>query len=218
MRVACLDLSTHCGYAVLEGELGQKPELKASGTIDLDRELHSFGPYPKTYRKCAEYMAERIMRHVDDLPSLGYFPDVYVIEEVNLGRDRYVQKLLENIHTAVLAWLEEADGSRGETRVVYLNSDGADGWRRNLGLVLSKEQKKSNAKLSKAKRLSEAAGTKLDKNKLGIKGKINKKHLAVALANSEFNLKLLMKDNNEADAICLGLAFFNGCTPCDGIR
>jgi hypothetical protein len=84
--------------------------------------------------------------------------------------------------------------------------------------VLSKEQKKANAKLSKAKRESALAGVKLDKKKLGIKGKTNKKHLAVQRANDEYNLKLKQKDNNEADAICLGLAFFNNCTPCDGVR
>jgi hypothetical protein len=144
-----------------------------------------------------------------------YKPEAIVIEEINLGRDRYVQKLLENIHTAVL---EQYAGFTPWTPIVYFNSDGGEGWRTNIGLVLTKEQKRANAKLSKEKRECAAAGVKLNKVKLGIKGKINKKHLAVARANTDFNLTLKQKDNNEADAICLGLAFYNNCTPCDGVR
>ncbi len=210
MRVLCLDLSTHCGYAVFDGEKGQKPTRLASGTIDLDKTLHSFGPYPKSYRACARYLAAMI-----HFRTAMYKPEAIVIEEINNGRDRYVQKLLENIHTAVLdlyeSFMPHAD-------IVYFNSDGGEGWRTNIGLVLSKEQKKANARLSKAKRAAAVIGTKVDKKKLGVKGKTNKKHLAVARASDEFNLPLKQKDNNEADALCLGLAFFNNCIPCDGVR
>jgi hypothetical protein len=211
MRILCLDLSTHTGYAVFDGERGQKPTLQVSGTIDLDKPLHSFGPYPQTYIKAAEHMAAQI--YVMTAGSMGY--DAIIIEEINSGRDRYVQKLLENIHTAVV---KKFSSFSPGANLVYFNSDGSDGWRTNIGLVLSKEQKKANAKLSKEKRECAAAGVKLDKKKLGIKGKTNKKHLAVERANETFSLKLKQKDNNEADAICLGLAFFNGCTPCDGVR
>lgn len=211
MRILCLDLSTHTGYAIFEGEKGAKPIRHASGTIDLNKPVHAFGRYPHSYRLAAEHLADTIYKMTAS--SLGY--DVLVIEEINSGRDRYVQKLLENIHTAVCRLY----GTQSpQTEIVYLNSDGGDGWRTCIGLVLSKEQKKANAKLSKAKREAEAFGVKLDKKKLGVKGKTNKKHLAVQRANDEYNLKLLQKDNNEADAIGLGLAFFNNCTPCDGVR
>lgn len=210
MRILCLDLSTHTGYAVFDGEKGSKPTRIASGTIDLDKPLPSFGPYPKNYRACARYLAALI--HVR---TAMYKPEVIVIEEINNGRDRYVQKLLENIHTAVCDQFENFIPS---APIVYFNSDGADGWRTCIGLVLSKEQKKANARLSKAKKLAELTNTKLDKAKLGVKGKTNKKHLAVQRASEEFNLKLKQKDNNEADALCLGLAFCAGCSPCDGVR
>lgn len=226
MRVLALDLSTHAGYAILDGEMGDKnPKLVASGTIDFDKKLFDFGPYPHCYWKAAEYMAEKIWRHVEGLNELDFAPDVVVIEEINSGRDRYVQKWLENIHTAVLKFLGDApEDDFGKhkplyepDKIVYLNSDGADGWRTNLGLKMSKEQKRANAKLSKAKRAAEEMHTKLDKSALGIRGKVTKKHLAVAHANTTFNLHLKMKDNNEADAICLGLAFLNHATPCTGV-
>lgn len=211
MRILCLDLSTHTGYAIFDGEMGSKPKLLRSGTIDLGKPVHAFGPYPHSYRIAAWTMVQKIWSVVGD-DFVDAMTNVVVIEEINSGRDRYVQKLLENIHTATLQHTILGEKS------VYLNSDGADGWRTNLGLVMTKEQKKLNAKLSKAKRTAEAAGAKLDKKALGIKGKTTKKHLAVARANAEYDLKLKQKDNNEADAICLGLAYCNNATPCDGVR
>lgn len=215
MRTLCLDLSTHTGFAIFDGEMGEKPTLLASGTIDLGKPVHAFAQYPHSYHTAAEYMAAKIYVEVAAAVRTIEFTDVVVIEEINSGRDRYVQKLLENIHTAVI---KQYEGFSPKTKLVYLNSDGGDGWRTNLGLKLTKEQKKANAKLSKEKRECEVAGVKLDKKKLGIRGKVNKKHLAVAFANEQYDLKLKQKDNNEADAICLGVAFFNHCTPCDGVR
>jgi hypothetical protein len=225
MRILALDLSTHAGYAVLDGEMGGKEhKLVASGTIDFDKKLFDFGPYPHCYWKAAEYMADKIYRVIESLP-LDALPDVVVIEEINSGRDRYVQKWLENIHTAVLKFFgEDSEDDFGKHKplyeqdeIVYLNSDGDGGWRTNLGLKMTKEQKRANAKLSKAKRFAESTHTKLDKGALGIRGKVTKKHLAVAHANTTFNLQLKMKDNNEADAICIGLAYLNHATPCTGV-
>lgn len=216
MRIWALDLSTHAGYAIIDGDFGQDTALVASGTVDSDKKLFDFGPYPHCYWKAAEYMATRIWNELE--VRAGHLPDVIVIEEINSGRDRYVQKWLENIHTAALKLiLAVAERYAPEMKIVYLNSDGADGWRTNLGLKMSKDQKKANAKLSKAKRAAEEKHTKLDKGKLGIRGKVTKKHLAVAHANATFNLQLKMKDNNEADAICIGLAYLNHATPCTGV-
>ena len=211
MRVLALDLSTHTGFAILEGEMGTKPKRLVSGTIDLDKPLFAFGSYPHNYRKAAAHMARQIYATaiIDDRAP----PDAIVVEEINSGRSRYVQKMLENIHTAVLVHF---DAVLPRTKIVYLNSDGADGWRTNIGLTMSKEQKKANAKLSKAKRAASDSGTRLDKKRLGIKGKVTKKHLAVIRANVDFGLGLKQKDNNEADALLLGLAFFNNATPCTG--
>ncbi len=204
MRVLALDLSTHTGFAVFEGEVGKLPTLIESGTIDLGKGVLEFGPYPHCYKMAGEGMATAIETRI---PGGNY--DAVVIEQINSGRDRYVQKLLENIHTAVCSAFRFQS-------VVYLDSDGANGWRTHLGLKLSKEEKKANAKLSKAKREAEENGTKLDKKKLGIAGKKTKKHLALDWVRTHYKPQLKVKDNNESDAICVGAAFFMGATPCDG--
>jgi Holliday junction resolvasome RuvABC endonuclease subunit len=192
----------------MDGEPGTKPQLVFHGTIDIDKSLHEFGKYPDCYRKAARHMAALIHFNVTNIDKF----EVIVIEEINLGRNRYTQKLLENIHTAML---DQIESFWPHAKVVYLDSSE---WRHNLGLKMTKEQKKLNAKLSKAKKLAAQTNIKLDKKKLGIKGKVNAKHLAVAHANTIFGLQLKMKQNDAADAICIGLAFFNGATPCDGVQ
>lgn len=210
MRIIALDLSTHTGYAVFEHAHSPIPHLLSSGTIHLDKSVHEFGRYPKSYRAAAREMA-RIIHDQIRLATTPVMPDQFVIEEINLGKDRYVQKLLENIHTAVLDMLELHYPQAG---IFYLDSME---WRCNLQLQLTKDQKKANAKLSKAKRTAAETGAKLDKKSLGIKGKVTWKHLAVAKANEVYGRNLKMKQNDEADAICLGLAFCNNATRSDGV-
>lgn len=210
MRVLALDLSTHAGFALFVGEQGQKPELVDSGTSHLDRTVHHFGPYPVCYYYAAEQHATDLccnlkFKEGDHL----VYPDLVVIEETNLGRNRYVQKLLEFLHCHVVGWYIQ-----NQVPVVYLDSSE---WRRNLGLQLSVDQKRQNAKLSRAKRKARDGGQKLDKKSLGIKGKVTWKHLAVAKANEAFGLQLKQKDNDQADALCIGLAWFNKANPCDGV-
>ena len=77
------------------------------------------------------------------------------------------------------------------TRVAYLDTTE---WRRLVQLRLSEKDKENN-KLAKKKKKGHT--------------KITTKHLSVRLANETFGLKLLKKQNDEADAICLALAFFN---------
>jgi hypothetical protein len=212
MKILCLDLSTHAGYAFLEGERGEKPKLIKYGTIHLGKSVVEYGPYPYGYVLCARAQIGNLINLLMD------DPDVIVIEETNMGRNRYTQKLLEFLHHELILRLEDIAYRRkaggGSLEVVYLDSSE---WRSNLGLKMSKEQKKLNAKLSKAKREAAEAGSKLDKKKLGIKGKTTAKHLAVAHANESYDLKLKVKDNDAADAICLGLAYCNNATPCDGV-
>lgn len=216
MRLLCLDLSTHAGFADFEWDGSSKPTLTSHGTIHLGKNVLEYGPYPFCYPRAAQEMAKKILSYSG---LLNQPVDVFVVEEINLGRNRYTQKILENVHRSVLdvlaLYLDQHKEEAGrDVRVVYLDSSE---WRHNLGLRMSKEQKRSNAKLSKAKRLVAESGAKLDKKSLGIKGKTTPKHLAVAYANQAYDLRLKMKDNDAADAICLGLAFCNGATPCDGV-
>lgn len=205
MRILALDLSTHAGYAVIEKGDGA-PELRAHGTVHLGSPVSSFGPYPDCYRRATRLQVDKIWETVKGLHPV----DAVVVEETNLGRDRYVQKLLEFLHLTLLGDLSAGTVAK---QVVYLDSSE---WRRNLGLKLSKDQRRQNTRLSRARRAAEEAGAKLDKAALGIRGKVTWKHLSVAKANEVFGLQLKMKDNDAADAICVGLAYLGGARPCDG--
>lgn len=140
---------------------------------------------------------------------IRFQPDVVIIEETNLGKSRYAQKTLEFIHKSLLFQLRAFPG-----KVIYFSSSS---WRQALGLTMTKEDKKNNARLSKAKKYATEMGVKLDKKALGVRGKINKKHLALRYVNDTFNLTLKVKDNDAADAICLAAAYLKGATPCDGV-
>lgn len=207
MRVLGLDISTSAGWAFKEDG-----RLVSFGHLGLDKTVHEYGLYPWSYLAASEDMSVFLMDKVRELD-----PDVIVIEETNLGKSRYSQKTLEFTHRALLAKLKEWAGitlNSGDTKVIYLSSST---WRQALGLVMSKEDKKNNAKLSKAKRAAAAAGIKLDKKTLGVKGKITKKHVALNYVNAAHGLKLKVKDNDAADAICLCDAYEKGALPCDGV-
>jgi hypothetical protein len=207
VNALCLDLSTHAGHAWFQGEMGHKPKLKSYGTIHLDKSVHSFGKYPFNYSAAAREQLDNIWKWV--AANVQEYVDVVIVEETNAGRNRYTQKLLEFLHKTLVD-----DCKKNGRKLVYLDSSG---WRHNLGLVMTKEQKKANAKLRKAMRDAKAKGEKVDKKALGIKGLTTPKHVAIAHANTTFGLNLKVKDNDAADAICLGLAYFNHCEPCDGV-
>lgn len=203
MRVLTLDLSLSTGYAVFDVIENHGPELVAWGRLSSDQRVNDYGLYPYNYVKAAEDIARLSAIEVD-----AYKPDVVVIEETNGSKSRYTQKILEFIHFAILKELEEGP------KLAYINTGD---WRRSLGIVMGKEDKKLNSKLSAAKRKARDKGTKLDKKALGIRGKINKKHLALRFVNEKYpSLNLKVKDDDVADAICLGLAYIKGVPLCDG--
>lgn len=199
MRVLAIDYSTHAGWAVFDDG-----KLIAYGTLHLGQGIKDFGAYPWNYPSCARAQAEKIGNEV----IAKWNPDHVVIEETNGSKNRYTQKLLEFLHFALLMWLA---GRRAD--VVYVNTND---WRSNLGIWLTKEQKKANAKLARAKRAAEEKGVPLDRKALGIRGKVTRKHAAVNYVNERFGLSLRQKDNDAAEAICIGLAFLNGVAMCNG--
>jgi hypothetical protein len=204
MKVMGLDISTKPGWSFLEDD-----RLVSFGNYALEKTIHEYGEYPWNYALAANEMSWMLFNKV-----LEIGPDVVIIEETNLGKSRYAQKILEFTHHCLLVklrgWLEE----KPDRKAIYLSSSA---WRQALGLQMSKEDKRNNAKLSKAKKIAAEHGVKLDKKALGVKGKINKKHLALRYVNETFELNLKVKDNDAADAICLAAAYFKGATPCDGV-
>lgn len=205
MKLLALDISSKTGYALVQGEVGIKPELLSAGTIWMDRSVKDHGLYPWSFKLAAEKMVGYIREQVREAD-----PSTIVIEETNLGRNRYSQKYLEFTHAYVLKMLGEEFPA---VKVVYLDTSA---WRKAIGLWLSKEDRKTNAKLSRAKSAAKHNQEPLDKKALGIKGKKTWKHLSVQRVNDTYGLSLKQKDNDQADAICLCLAFFNNAEPCNG--
>lgn len=198
--ILALDLSTSIGWAVLD----EKETVLDYGTIATAKPVLSYGLYPWCYLFMADELALHILGLVDRLK-----PTSVIIEETNLGKSRYAQKALEFIHSAVLRTLIRTH--RGWVR--YVSSSA---WRRALNLQLTAEDRRANGKLSKAKRRAKDMNTKLDKKALGVRGRVGKKHLSVRWVNNTYNLGLKMKDDDIADAICLGVGFLRGAETCTG--
>lgn len=208
MRVLALDASTHAGWALLEHQPGDLlPTLLDYGLIENEKGILEYGEYPWCYVKAASLIADSLFLKAQDLQH-----DVVVIEETNMGRARYTQKILEFIHCRLLSLIEPIPTKR----VVYVNSSD---WRKTLGIKLATAQKRNNARIAQAKRLARSGKMSLAaaKAKLGVKGRITKKHLAVDYVNSHFKTDFKLKDNDIADAICLGTAFCLGTPLANGI-
>jgi Holliday junction resolvasome RuvABC endonuclease subunit len=108
-------------------------------------------------------------------------PDYIFAEQTNAGKFRSSQKQLEFIHCLFLQAL--AIHSR-TNKLYYVDTSR---WRSDLSIKLTKDQRKHNKSV-----------------KDGVaRGKVTPKHLAVLWANNMFNLKLLKKDHDIADAIAL---------------
>lgn len=208
MRLLSLDLSTHAGWALFDLSDGPPtPLLLNYGVLELPSTAIKMGPgfYPWNYRHAANTIADQVLELVRKIK-----PDRIVIEETNLGKQRYSQKILEWVHKAVLDLLAL---DMDITDVTYISTSS---WRSCLELRLTKEDKRSNSRLSRAKSKAKKKGQKLDKKKLGVKGRKNWKHLAIEFVNKKYDLALKVKDNDVADAICLGTAFLRGAGLCDG--
>lgn len=208
MKVLALDISTKAGYALLDGEKGSVPKILESGKICLGKTAHAFGPYPNSYLIAAQNMGELLLKNVKQMgESFGI--DVVVVEETNLGKNRYSQKLLEFIHANFLSCMQR---ERSGYTICYISSSK---WRQAMGLEMSKEDKKNNKALKKLKE-ADGGATHEAKAAAGIKGKVSKKHLAVRKANELWGLSLKMKDNDVADALLLGSGYLMGAEICDG--
>lgn len=207
MRVLVFDISTSTGWALLEGELGQIPKIIETGVVANDGPVSSFGEFPRSYLLAARSVANRLFGLVS-----AKTPDRIVIEEINKpGRfgNRYAQKVLDFIHCLLLfaLWVNPESS---KIPVTYINTSD---WRKAIGGNLTKADRALNIKVRKLKK----AGRKDELKALGVRGKINKKHVALRYVNATFGLDLKMKDNDIADAICQGTAFFLGVPHCDGV-
>ena len=212
-RILSLDVSSKTGYAVLDIDEDEDKTLLGMqlfdyGLVRMPTPLDEAGIYPWNYLAASKEMGVELCKLV-----AKYDPRVVVVEEVNKARARYSQKLLEFLHSALLNNLSNITNGVQTPAVFYLSTSE---WRSRLEIRLSKEDKKNNGKLNKAKRNAGGDVRLVDKKILGIKGKVTPKHLAVRYVNEKFGLDLKIKDNDIADAVCLGKAFALGARPCDG--
>lgn len=201
MTILALDISSNTGYALLT----EGGSLKAWGNLWNDKVVHEHGEYPWSYVDAAGSIAEKVEAVVNK-----YNPGRVIIEETNKAKARYTQKFLEFTHLSVLKMLR----NQGYTGLVTYISTSI--WRRQVGIELSKEQKKANAKLSKAKSKAGGSLTPAEKKALGVKGRVTKKHIAVQEVNRRFGLEFKQKDNDVAEAILLGCAYIEGAPHADG--
>lgn len=222
-RILGLDISTRAGWAVIEPHpVVVGPEQKLTHDVQMDLvaygaaqnadKVSAYGPYPWSYLRAADALVGELSKVL-----YVYRPDVVVIEETNGSRSRYTQKILEFLHYHTLELMQEyiaESNPKYPPQVVYLNTSD---WRRTLGLALTREQKNLNATLGRAKR-GGAEKLAAKKAALGVRGKTNKKHLSVAWAQQSFGLTLLQKQNDEAEAMALCVAWASGCSLADGVK
>jgi len=191
----------------MEGD-SNKIELKHYGLSELPITISQYGPYPWSYVNAAKALVEGLVQLV-----IEFRPDAVVIEETNKGRNRYSQKALEFFHNTLLQHLEKFGGGSLIPHVHYINTMD---WRKSVGLALSKEQRQANTRLRSASKCAKMSGIKVDKKSLGIKGEVTPKHLAVAFVNENYGLNFIVKDNDIADAICMGTSYLKGVKLCNG--
>jgi len=200
MRVLALDASLKSGWAVFEdGKLTGSGALNAVEVPDFNvqKDPNRSRFYPYSIVDAADAVADAVFQLSYETGGkvswTAHGHDVLVIENTNNGKNRHTQRLLEFIHMAILKKF------RPVVPIVYMDSSE---WRSVVGLKLSKEQQKNNKLVSAGKKKgqrAEVGGKKL--------GKITKKHLSVWMVNEKYSKSLLLKDNDEADAILLGLAY-----------
>ncbi len=210
-KILALDIASKCGWATFTAG---DPKPMKYGIVQSDGDVLAGATgvkYPWTLMFNVMAMKEKIRKIVEQEG-----PDVVVIEETNLGKNRYSQKFLEWLHFNVVAYFHVMVTQKGWPQdVVYINSRE---WRKVLGLKLTKDDLKNNAKVRKIKRdtfLSNEVKSAALKE-LGVRGVKNKKHLAIAFCEQKYGIALAVKDDDIADAICLGAAYIAGAQACTG--
>lgn len=207
MKVLALDISTKAGWALLETSEGALPKLISHGIVQKDKTALEYGPYPEGYVTATAVMAQKLKDLI-----IAHKPDRVVIEETNQTKSRYVQKMLEWIHLHLLTyWWNQGNA----VWPAYISTGT---WKSTLGLKKPPAAKANDALLRQARaRVATGVCTLNEaKKQLGIRGKWNKKMLAVNWVNENYGLKMKLVNNDEAEAICLGVAFTKGALLCDG--
>lgn len=189
-RVLSLDVSSKTGWALA---ISSKDgiELLEYGTQEPIPEPE--GAYPGNFVDWAMMCFRRIVELIERTA-----PDVLVIEETSAGsKSIFSQKILEYIHFLLAKYIRD-----NSLNVVYFLTEV---WRREVGCVMSKEEKKKNKEVRDYKKKNRA---KIAYDKEGKRiGIVGRKHVNVRRANEVFGLNLKLVQNDLADATMLGYAY-----------
>jgi Holliday junction resolvasome RuvABC endonuclease subunit len=180
MIVLGLDLSTHCGWAVIQDCGLSDSTILDYGCIECDNvEKVLYLPEDFFFLDRASHIAFEVME------LIGKFnPDFVYVEQTNLGRARDSQKQLEFIHCRILEHLLYRSCGDFSKKTRYIDTSN---WRKILDIRLGKDDKKNNKLVREGKK----------------RGKITSKHLSVRWANLKYALDLKIKDNDIADALAV---------------
>lgn len=181
MKILALDLSTKPGWAIIKS--GKCLAYGNAHFPILNFNVNNYPERAKEYPYNIIETSQQVADYIFNIYQAESDIDVVVIENTVRGKNRNTQRSLEWVHYAVLSYFVDAS-----ELIHYVDPTQ---WRKALEMKLTPADKENN---------------KLVKNKLG-RGKITSKHLSVRFVNSEFDLNLKMKDNDIADAICIGLAY-----------
>jgi hypothetical protein len=188
----CIDLSTTCtGWALFDVNT---KELLKFGRIITTSKFPKLS-YPLKQLRVCQNIADQILSTYNEYGnSITYI----VIEEINRHKSRLSGKTLDVMHGILWAKLDELC-----SKIIYIDSDGYDGWRTLLKLKLSDSDKLKN---TDAKKLNKSMAKKHKLIPI-----INKKHLAQRFVNKFYNLAFDVDaekmHSDVVDAIGLGHAF-----------
>lgn len=195
-RVLSLDISTKTGWAcAVSSELAFW--LIDYGTLE---QIHQpDGMYPGVFVDWAHLCFNEIKKIIDK-----FKPDVLVIEETSKGsKNAMSQKILEYIHYLLAKFIQESG-----IKSVYVMTEQ---WRREIGCVMSKEEKLRNKEVRAYKKEFEKKNGKKTTVAYDINGKrtglIGRKHVNIRRVSEIFadQLKEPLKRKDEDLADGLGL-------------
>jgi Holliday junction resolvasome RuvABC endonuclease subunit len=190
MKLLCLDVSSHTGWALFSIENNAR-FLNEYGLIETVKP--NTADYPRSMLEWSYNAFQGIKALIDECN-----PDYICIEETVKGSKNHLsQKLLEWCHFRIADLIVNRN-----IPVKYFQTGE---WRHIVEAKMTKEEREHN----KIIRDFHKKGIKIAKDSKGKRiGKVGKKHVNVRIANALFGLNLKLADNNQADAILMGEAFF----------
>jgi hypothetical protein len=211
--ILSLDISSKTGWAFFECT-GHNLNLINYGTLD---QIHTpEGTFPESFVTWAHLCFDKIVELIKE-----FRPGVLIIEQTSAGSKAiFTQKILEWIHLLLAQFIVDK-----RIKTVYFMTEE---WRRETGCLMSKEEKKRNAKVSKLKAKQkkdiledrslseEEKKDRLKTVRAKIDGKVvgrtGRKHVNVRRANEVFSSQLKeplrKKDEDTADSLLLGYCYF----------